>query len=98
MAGGSDASTRNGVDGAPVSWLPSAGDAAAAALYDDPMSKVLGLDAKTSGWGAWFGFTSGSTLLMVAMMALVSVVAWIHTAHARVARDGIEEIEITKEE
>jgi protein TonB len=99
MAGRSDASTRNGVDGAPASWLPSAGEAAAAAsLYDDPMSKVLGLDAKTSGWGPWFGFTSGSMLLLVGMMALVSVVAWIHTAHARVAGDGIEEIEVTKEE
>ena len=28
------------------------------------MSKVLGLDAKTSGLAAWFGFTSGGTLLL----------------------------------
>ena len=51
--------------------------------YDDPMSKVLGLDAKTSGLGAWSGFTSGSTVLLVGLMALASVVAWMHAAQAR---------------
>jgi protein TonB len=50
--------------------------------YDDPMNKVLGLDAKTSGLGAWFGFTSGGTLLAAAGMTLASLVAWWHTAHA----------------
>jgi protein TonB len=93
---GSDTSVKNGVGDARVSWVATPGDAAG--LYDDPMSKVLGLDAKTSGWGAWFGFTSGSTLLLVGLMALVSVVAWIHTAQARLAGAGIDEIEVTKEE
>ena len=32
---------------------------AALALYDDPMSKVLGLDAKTSTLRRWLGFTPG---------------------------------------
>ncbi len=51
--------------------------------YEDPMSKVLDLDAKTSTFRAWFGFTSGGTLLMVGLMALASVVAWVHTMQER---------------
>lgn len=70
----------------------------APAFYDDPMSKVLGLDAKTSSLGAWFGFTSGSTLLLVGLMALTSVVAWIHTMRDRVAASAPEEIEVMKED
>jgi protein TonB len=63
------------------------------------MSKVLGLDSKTSSWGAWFGFTSGSTLLLVGLMALTSVVAWLHTMHERMAAAATpEEIEVMKEE
>jgi periplasmic protein TonB len=95
VSGESATSAKNGGAGARV-WLSAAGDTGA--LYDDPLSKVLGLDAKTSGWGAWFGFTSGSTLLLVGLMALTSVVAWIHTAHARAAAEGADEIEVTKEE
>jgi protein TonB len=67
-------------------------------FYDDPMSKVLGLDSKTSSLGAWFGFTSGSMLLLVGLMALTSVVAWMHTMHARLARADPEEIEVVKED
>jgi protein TonB len=66
--------------------------------YDDPMSKVLGLDAKTSGLGAWFGFTSGSTALLAGLMALASAVAWMHTMHALSAGVTPEEIEVVKEE
>jgi protein TonB len=96
VANGGDSSVKNGVAGGPVSWIPTADGTLV--LYDDPMDKVLGLDAKTSGWGAWFGFTSGSTLLLAGLMALVSVVAWIHTAQARMAATGVDEIEVTKEE
>lgn len=71
--------------------------AAGGAPYDDPMSKVLGLDAKTSGVGAWFGFTSGGTLLLVGLMALSSVVAAMHL-RAHVAAPVEQEIEIMKEE
>src|SRR5215472_10518413 len=65
--------------------------------YDDPMSKVLGLDAKTSSLAAWFGFTSGSTFLLVGLMVLTSVVAWMHT-RARLAAAAAEEIEVLKED
>ncbi len=69
-------SGKNGANGAPVPAY------SVSVAYDDPMDKVLGLDAKTSGIGAWFGFTSGGTLLAAAGMTLASVVAWWHTAHA----------------
>jgi periplasmic protein TonB len=72
--------------------------AGALSLYDDPMRKVLGLDSKTSSLGAWFGFTSGSTLLLAALMALTSVVAWLHTMHARLAASAPDEIEVMREE
>jgi hypothetical protein len=66
--------------------------------YDDPMSKVLGLDAKTSSLAAWLGFGSGGTLLFVGLTALVLVVAWWHTVQLHRATSKIEEIEILREE
>ena len=77
---------------------PFATAGGALALYDDPMSKVLGLDAKTSTLGAWFGFTSGSTLLLVALMALTSVVAWIHSMQPRAVGAPPDEIDVIKED
>jgi protein TonB len=95
MVSRSDRETaKNGTAGASVAWLATAGGPAA--LYDDPMNKVLGLDAKTSTLGAWFGFTSGSTLLLVGLMALTSVVAWLHTV--RLAASVPEEIDVMKED
>jgi len=64
---------------------------------DDPMAKVLGLDAKTSTFGAWFGFTSGSTVLLAAGMLLATWIAWLHAA--RDARADVpEEIDVVREE
>lgn len=70
---------------------------AADAAYDDPMDRVLGLDAKVSSLGAWFGFTSGGTALAAAILALASVVAWLHTARAAAA-DRPEEIEVLRDD
>lgn len=70
----------------------------AVALNDDPMSKVLGLDARTSGWAAWFGFTSGSTVLLGSLMAIATILAWVHTVNARSATQAAEEIDVMKEE
>jgi len=67
-----------------------------AVVYDDPMAKVLGLDAKTSGVGAWFGFGSGGTLAAAAIMALASFVAWLHTSKARVA-DVTQDVDLVNE-
>jgi periplasmic protein TonB len=72
--------------------------AAAGVPYDDPMSKVLGLDAKTSSLAAWLGFGSGGTLLFVGLTALVLVVAWWHTVQIHKAASTTEEIEILREE
>ncbi|MGH7298760.1 MAG: hypothetical protein ACRELB_27715, partial [Polyangiaceae bacterium] len=71
--------------------------AAAGGPYDDPMSKVLGLDAKTSGVAAWFGFGSAGTLLMVWLMALALVVAWWRAAHPLAASHD-SEIEILRDD
>jgi protein TonB len=71
--------------------------AVAGGVYDDPMDKVLGLDAKTSGLAAWFGFTSGGTLLAAGLLALASVVAWMHTARAAAA-EAPEEIDVVRED
>jgi protein TonB len=70
---------------------------ASAVAYDDPMSKVLGLDAKTSTFGAWFGFTSGGTALMAACLALASLIAWMH-AVAPETPSKPDEFEIVREE
>jgi protein TonB len=80
---------------APQASLAIAGGAAVA--YDDPMSKVLGLDAKTSGVGAWFGFTSSSTVLLAGFMAAASAVAWMHSMQP-VSKAEIDEIDVVREE
>jgi protein TonB len=94
MSGGNGASVKSSANGAGVPFAALSTDVA---VWDDPMSKVLGMDAGVTGVGAWFGFTSGGTLLMVALMALASVVSWMHSAQAQVA-DAPSEVDITREE
>jgi protein TonB len=72
-------------------------DGAALTSYDDPMSKVLGLDEKTSGLLAWFGFTSGSTALLVVFMAFATFVAWAHAKHA-LGESPPDEIDVMRED
>jgi protein TonB len=86
----------NGSARAGLGSLATAGGAPFA--YDDPMSKVLGRDANVSTFRAWFGFTSGGTLLMVALMALASVVAWVHAMRERTDASTPGEIEVMKED
>ena len=43
-------------------------------MYDDPMSKVLGLDAQTSGPIAWLGYYLGAFALLLGMMVTARVV------------------------
>src|SRR3984957_21327109 len=87
-----------GVNGAARAQVPSFAVAGAPAFDDDPMSKVLGLDAKTSGLLAWFGFTSAGTLLLLWLMALALGVAWWRATHVSRSRDATEEIEILRDE
>jgi protein TonB len=72
--------------------------ALAALPSDDPMSKVLGLDAKTSGFAAWFGFTSAGTLLVTWFMGLAIAAAWWRSVHTTYLPSQSEEIEILREE
>ncbi len=66
--------------------------------YDDPMSKVLGLDAKTSGVAAWFGFTSGSTALLLAFGVFAMYLAWVHAHQPQAVAAPPEEIDVVREE
>jgi protein TonB len=66
--------------------------------YDDPMSKVLGLDAKTSTFRAWFGFTSGSTAMLAAFMVFTSVLAWMQAVREREAATIPVEMDVAREE
>lgn len=92
---GERAATHTGTNG--VNPALRSFDAISAVAYDDPMSKVFGLDAKTSTWGAWFGFTSGGTAFAAALMALATLVAWIHATNPE-KPDKPEEFEILREE
>src|ERR1700677_1543661 len=70
---------------------------ASAVSYDDPMSRVLGLDAKAPTLGALLGFHSRGVALMAAAIALASVVAWMH-AVAPEAPSKPDEFEVVREE
>jgi periplasmic protein TonB len=89
------ASSRGGINGAGHALRSVA--VATAVPYDDPMSKVLGLDAKTSTWGAWFGFTSGGTAVAAAILGAASIVAWMHAVNPDIP-DKPSEIEVVREE
>jgi len=54
------------------------------------------MDARTSGVGAWLGFTSGSTALMASILVAAGVVAWVHDRRAAPA-DVVAEVEIAEE-
>jgi hypothetical protein len=85
-------STREDVLGSP--WVA----ATPGRPYDDPMSKVLGLDAKTSTLRAWFGFTSGSTAMLAAFMVFASVLAWMQAIREREAATIPIEMDVAREE
>jgi protein TonB len=67
-----------------------------ARLYNDPLARVLRLDAKTSGLGAWLGFTSGGTTLLAVTMGLAGFVGWLH-ARPALSMQVIPEIEIAND-
>jgi protein TonB len=94
---GERAASSRGVNGVNPALRSVVASAVPAVSYDDPMSKVLGLDAKTSTLGAWFGFTSGGTALMAAGIALASIIAWMH-AVAPEAPTKPAEFEVVREE
>ena len=71
---------------------PAVGDGAD---DDEPMSKVLGLDARTSSFRAWLGFTAGGTSLLAALLVGANALAWMR-ARGREPAQPVEEIENRK--
>jgi protein TonB len=74
----------------------------AAAMYDDdPMSKVLGLDAQSSGPVAWLGYYLGAIALMLGLMVSARVVTLVlekMDAQAQPAQVSPQEIEVMRDE
>src|SRR5882672_7054104 len=91
---------KNGASPAPMGGLAVA-DGAASAFYDDPMSKVLGLDAQTSGPIAWVGYFLGAFALLLGLMVTaraVTVLLEKMDSPAQPAQVPPQEIEVLREE
>lgn len=92
---------KNGATRAPVGGLAVA-DGVASALYDDdPMSKVLGLDAQSSGPLAWLGYYLGAIALLLGLMVTARVVTLLletMNAQAQAIEVAPQEIEVMKED
>ena len=76
------------------------GDAGVAA-YDDPMSKVLGLDAQTDSPAAWLAYSLGATALFLGLMVTaraVTVLLASLEARPQEAASAPQEIEVMKDE
>jgi periplasmic protein TonB len=92
---------KNGSAHAPIGGLAVADGAAAAMYDDDPMSKVLGLDAQASGPMAWVGYFLGAIALMLGLMVTARVVTLLletMNAQAQPAQIDPQEIEVMREE
>ena len=91
---------KNGAASAPIGRLAVA-DGAVAVMYDDPMSKVLGLDAQTSGPIAWLGYYLGAFALLLGMMVTARVVTLLVDsldAQAQPANLVTQEIDVVRDE
>ena len=92
---------KNGATRAPVGGLAIA-DGGASLLYDDdPMSKVLGLDAQSSGPLAWLGYYLGAIALLLGLMVTARVVTLLletMNAQAQAVEVPPQEIEVMKED
>jgi protein TonB len=65
----------NGATRARVGALAAAGGAPSP--YDDPMSRVLGLDSQSSSAIAWLGYGLGAIALMLGLMVAVRIVSLV---------------------
>jgi protein TonB len=69
--------------------------------YDDPMSKVLGLDAQTTGPVAWLGYTLGAFALLLGLMVSARAVTMLLASMNRTtssSEGATQEIEVMKED
>jgi protein TonB len=91
-------SEKNGAVHAPLGGLAIADGAS---VYDDPMSKVLGLDAQTSGPIAWLGYTLGAIALMLGLMVsarVITIVLETMNRDAPPVQVDPQEIEVMRDE
>jgi periplasmic protein TonB len=92
---------KNGAARTPVGRLAIAEGAAAAIYDDDPMTKVLGLDAQASGPIAWLGYYLGALALMLGLMVGARVVTLVlekMDAQAQPAVAPPQEIDVMRDE
>jgi outer membrane biosynthesis protein TonB len=92
----------NPKNGAPHPAMGALAVADGAAIYDDdPMSKVLGLDAQASSPVAWLGYFLGAFALLLGLMVTARVVTLLMEqldAQAQPAQIATQEIEVMKDE
>jgi protein TonB len=91
---------RRGKNGAALAPMPALALADGVA-YDDPMSKVLGLDAQATSATAWLGYTLGAFALLLGMMVTARVVTVIlESMNAQAAPPPVapQEIDVMRDE
>ncbi len=71
-----------------------------ASTYDDPMTKVFGLDAQTSGLVAWIGYFLGSIALLLGLLVSARAITLILAlnAHATAPMVAPQEIDVLRDE
>ena len=93
-------SGKNGAARAPAGRLAMA-EGAGAMFDDDPLSKVLGLDERTSGPVAWLGYFLGAIALLLGMSVTARSVTLLLEridAQTRPAQAAAQEIEVMRDE
>ncbi len=91
---------KNGAARGPIGGLAVA-DGAAAMMYDDPMSKVLDLDAQTSGPIAWLGYFLGAFALLLGLMVtarIVTILVESMDTQAQPPQIATQEIDVVRDE
>jgi len=78
---------------------PALASAVAGAPYDDPMSRVLGLDSQASGTTRWIAYFLGALALMQGFMVSARAIAQIAAMNTKVApAQALQEIQVIREE
>jgi protein TonB len=79
--------------------IPALASAVAQSPYDDPMSRVLGLDSQASGTVRWIAYFLGAIALMQGFMGAARAIARIVAMDAKVApAQVLQEIQVIREE
>jgi len=79
--------------------MPALASAVVGSSYDDPMSRVLGLDSQASGTGRWIAYFVGALALMEGFMGTARAIAQIVATDTKVApAQVLQEIQVFREE